>query len=218
MTREGYLLINKLQDSIEFMPVNDAFPLKYDGNIDTEVAGAAYKRCKKEILDVFFAENGFTKWKTTAYVRLSTSGLLQEVNLQKTQFGGKYFTVNFSVEPLCLPRRLGIGVGAEARRLGCFFKGQGGDFWWTYGDYENTKVSFENIRDAARLFLLPWFDEFCAEENYIKMLLGDMDGEKQNYQNIMRMKALESEDRQAVILENIERLKLPKKIVQGVLD
>ena len=46
-----------------------------------------------------------------------------------------------------------------------------GDPWWVYADYEIAKESFENIRDGIKIYLLPWFDEFCAEENFRKMLV-----------------------------------------------
>lgn len=71
--------------------------------IDKEAANEAFKKCKKEILDAFFAENRFYKWKTAAYVRLDATGLLQMVELQKSRFDSIAFCVDFSVQPLYVP-------------------------------------------------------------------------------------------------------------------
>ena len=91
---------------------------------------------------------------------------------------------------------------------------------WVYEDYETAKISFENIRDGIKIYLLPWFDEFCAEENFRKMLMEDKDKKGPGYRNEeWRMaQELSEEEKKAAILENIEEWKLPKKLAQGVLS
>ena len=185
--------------------------------VDKEAANDAFKKCKKEILDVFLTENGFCKWKSAAYVRLDATGLLQMVELQKSRFDSIAFCVNFSVQPLYVPHtRYLRGIDG---RLGSYIQGWG-DPWWVYEDYETAKISFENIRDGIKIYLLPWFDEFCAEETFKKMLMEDKDKKGPGYRNEeWRMaQELSEEEKKAAILENIEEWKLPKKLAQGVLS
>lgn len=158
------------------------------GRIDKEEANSAFKKYKKEILDVFFAENGFYKWKSAAYVRLDATGLLQMVELQKSRFDSIAFCVNFSVQPLYVPHTQYLRGISE--RLGSGIQGWG-DPWWVYADYEIAKESFENIRDGIKTYLLPWFDEFCAEETFRKMLMDDKDKEWPGYRNEEWRMALE---------------------------
>lgn len=67
--------------------------------------------------------------------------------------------------------------------------------------------------------LLPWLDEFCDGENFREMLLEDKDKERPFYPNGW-LEALDcsEEERKAVILENIEKFKLPKKLTKGIFD
>ena len=180
------------------------------GRIDKEEANSAFKKYKKEILDVFFAENGFYKHKTTAYVRLSEVGVLQNVNLQKSQFDGGLFYVNYEVVPLYRPvKGRGFMTGLDSR-LDKY------DQDWRYDDYEIAQITFEDLREALQTCMLPWFDEFCDEENYREMLLKDQG------KNWCRgwLEALErsEEERKATMLENIEKFKLPKKLAQSILS
>ena len=46
-------------------------------HINTEEADLAFKRYKKEIIDSLLLSNGFYKYKTNAYVRLNSIGLLE---------------------------------------------------------------------------------------------------------------------------------------------
>ena len=181
---------------------------KSDKPFNKEAANDAFKKCKKEILDVFLAENGFYKWKTAMYVRLDETGLLQVVELEKSRFDSIAFWVTFRVQPLYIPNLDRIwGIND---RLGYCIYGRG-DIRWYYADYETAKTSFENIRDGIKIYLLPWFDEFCAEENFRKRLMEKGPSKW--------LKALErsEEERKAAMLDNIERLKLPKKLAQKVL-
>lgn len=182
------------------------------GPINKEEANDAFKKCKKEILDVFFAENGFYKYKTTAYVRLSESGVLQNVNLQKSQFDAAEFYVNYEVVPLYLPMKY-LETGLDDR-LDNYVED------WRYDDYEIARITFEDIREAVKTCLLPLFDEFCDGENFREMLLEDKDKEGPGYPCGRWLKALEcsEEERKAVILENIEKFKLPKKLTKGILE
>lgn len=188
----------------------------YGKPLDKAAADEALKKYKKEILDVFFAENGFSKWKSASYIRLKAWGLAEMVELQKFRFTGDTFCVNYGVCPLYVPdlRYCSCCVGCSiGDRLGCQIRPGGGA--WVYRTDETAKISFENVRDMVRLFLLPAFDEFCVEENYLNQLMADKGKKGVGYRNDLWVKALEVEDRRAVILENIERLKLPRRIIKG---
>lgn len=188
----------------------------YGKPLDKAAANEAFKKYKKEILDVFFAENGFSKWKSASYIRLRASGLAEMVELQKFRFTGDTFCVNYGVCPLYVPdlKYCSCCVGSSiGDRLGCQIRPGGGA--WVYQTDETAKISFENVRDMVRLFLLPAFDEFCVEENYLSQLMADKGKKGVGYRNDLWVKALEVEDRRAVILENIERLKLPRRIIKG---
>ncbi len=184
--------------------------------LDKQEANEAFKKCKKEILDVFFAENGFFKYKTTAYVRLSKSGLLQNVNLQKSQFDYERFYVNYEVLPLYLPMKY-LEMGLD-HRLNNYVRGFGDD--WHYRNYEVARINFEDLREAVKICLLPWFEKSCDGENFRQMLMEDKDKKWPGYPNERWRKALErsEEERKAVILENIEKFKLPKRLVKGIFD
>lgn len=177
----------------------------YTGPIDKEAVNDAFKKCKKEILDVFLAENGFYKWRATKYVRLNAEGLLQMIELQKDRFDPVGFYVNYEVLPLYVPN-----IHLRSGKEGYLEE-------WYYADYEMAKISFENIRDAIKIGLLPWFDEFCDDNTFRKMLMRDKDKKGPGYRNEDWRMALErsEEERKAVILENIEKWKLPKKLAQG---
>ncbi len=183
---------------------------------DKQEANDAFKKYKKEILDVFFAENGFFKYKTTAYVRLSKSGLLQNVNLQKSQFDYYLFYVNYAVLPLYLPMNY-LEDGLD-HRLCNHVRSYAGD--WYYQNYEVAKITFEDLREAVKICLLPWFEKSCDGENFRQMLMEDKDNKWPGYPNERWRKALErsEEERRAVILENIEKFKLPKKLTKGILE
>lgn len=180
--------------------------------IDKEAANDAFKKCKKEILDVFFVENGFYKWKTTQYVRLDAAGLLEYVELQKSRFDYTGFYVNFRVVPLWLPMKhleTDVGVGERLHN---------GYQDWCYANYEVAKVNFEDIREGARTCLLPWFEEFCDEENFREMLLENKGwpswpGIRERWCRALKQS---EEEKKAIILENIEKFKLPKKLAQGL--
>ena len=208
-----------LKNGKEFKFAGRKVPLERGKPIDKEEANNAFKKYKREILDVFFAENGFYKYKTTSYVRLNEAGLLQTVNLQKSQWDQGLFYVNYRVIPLYLPMEY-LEMGKDYR-LGNYAQGgEGVNQDWHYDNDEAARITFEDICDSGKTCLLPWFDEFCDGENFREMLLRDKDKKWPGYQNGRWLNALErsEEERKAVILENIEKFKLPKKLTRGIFD
>ena len=180
--------------------------------LDREQADNAFKKYKKEVLDVIMAEHGFLKWKTKAYVRLNPIGLLEYMDLQKERYGSKTFCVNFAVMPLYAPLDyIDMGLG---NRLGHYISGK--DFWWDYVDDETAKASFVNVAEAVKLYLLPWLEHFSDEENYRQRLLQDQSKSFIGYPNQAWLEALDSQEKEAVMEENISRLKLPGKILTKI--
>ena len=168
--------------------------------LNGELADNAFKKYKKEILDVFMAQQGFSKWKTRAYVKLNPIGLLEYMDLQKERYGSKTFCVNFSVTPLYYgvnDIRMSLGD-----RLGAYISGK--DFWWDYADSASAKASFQNVAEAIKLYLLPWFEYYSDESNYRQIL--------SEYPDQTWLEAFDSQDKESIIEENINILKLPKKI------
>lgn len=177
--------------------------------VDKEVADNAFKKYKKDILDLFLAQNGFLKWKTNAYVRLNDIGLLEYIDLQKERYGSKTFCVNFAIMPLYCPTYyMEIGLG---NRLGMYILGK--DFWWDYANEECAKASFQNVADAIKIYLLPWFEQYNNEKNYKKRLSKDKLKKFITYSNQIWLEALDSPNKEEVIQENIRNLKLPKKLI-----
>ena len=176
--------------------------------LNRELADNAFKKYKKEILDVFMTQKGFFKWKTGAYVRLNPIGLLEYMDLQKERYGSKTFCVNFAIMPLYYPSdyiKMGFGD-----RLGVYISGK--DFWWDYADDASAKASFQNVVEAIKLYLLPWFEHFSDESNYRQRLSEDQSKKFIGYPNQAWLEALDSQDKDSMMEENINRLKLPKKI------
>ncbi len=52
-------------------------PLKELDEINIQEADESFKKCKKDMLDVFMKEHDFIKYKTNAYIRLNSMGLLE---------------------------------------------------------------------------------------------------------------------------------------------
>ena len=181
--------------------------------IDKKAADNAFRKYKNEILDTFLLDKGFLKWKTNAYVRLNNIGLLEYIDLQKERYGSKTFCVNFCIMPLyCRQEYLVMGLG---ERLGSYISGK--DFWWDYATEEIAKNSFENVMEAMRLYLLPWFQDLSTEKNYRKRLINDSNKKFIGYPNGEWLTALETVDKGPFIEDSIQRLKLPRKLFSSSL-
>ena len=130
--------------------------------INAEEADAAFKRCKKEILDAYMKEKGFSKHNTANYARLNDIGLIEYVNLQKEARGSRTVTLNISLFPLYAPHPfITIGFGERIGELA-----GGRDFWWDYKDADTAKLSFENIVSALEECVMPWFARYNNETLY----------------------------------------------------
>lgn len=46
----------------------------------------------------------------------------------------------------------------------------GKDFWWDYKDLIISEKSFENIIEALKFFIFPWFDQYNNEDKYLSEL------------------------------------------------
>ena len=178
--------------------------------IDKVEADNAFKKYKKEIIDKLLSNNGFYKWKSSAYVRLNGIGLLEYIDLQKERYGSKTFCVNFSIMPLyCKEPYIVTGLGY---RLGTYICGK--DVWWDYGSESIAKESFENVSEAITQFIFPWFLELSTEEKYKKRLIEDGVKKFAGYHVSQWLEALTVEDKEHLMQESIERLKLPKKLLK----
>ncbi len=179
--------------------------------IDKTEADNAFKKCKKEIVDELLLHNGFCKWKTNAYVRLNGIDLLEFIDLQKEQHGSKTFCVNFAVMPLyCGESFMCIGLGS---RLGSYITGGREDVWWDYGCERIAEKSFQNVAEAITQFVFPWFQELASEEAYRKRLIKDKSKKFAGYPAEKWLAAMQIENKEQLIQDAIEQLKLPKKLV-----
>lgn len=173
--------------------------------INKEEADLAFKQCKKEIVDALLLSKGFYKYKTNAYVRLNTIGLLEYIDLQKERYGSKTFCVNFAVMPLyCENKYIVMSLGD---RLGIYISGK--DVWWDYASASIAKDSFFNVSTAIEKYVLPWFEHISTEEGYRTEL--------ENMQNKKLAKdwlqALDNtENKELFIQQSVLELNLPKKI------
>ena len=178
--------------------------------IDKVEADNAFKKYKKEIIDELLLNNGFYKWKSSAYVRLNGIGLLEYIDLQKERYGSKTFCVNFSIMPLyCKEPYMVTGLGY---RLGIYICGK--DIWWDYGSESIAQKSFENVSEAIIQFIFPWFLELSTEEKYKKRLIEDSAGKFAGYHVSQWLEALTVEEKEQLMQESINRLKLPKKLLK----
>lgn len=174
-------------------------------NINKEEADKAYKQYKKEIMDTLLLSHGFYKYKTNAYVRINPIGLLEYIDLQKERYGSKTFCVNFSVMPLYIQSEVLIfGLGD---RLGTYLCGE--DVWWDYASEQIARVSFQNVADAVRQYVFPWFDELSTEEGY-RNQLSNLSNKKlsEKWLNALEYTA----DKETLVSNSIITLGLPKKI------
>lgn len=179
--------------------------------VDKAVADGAFKKYSKELFAAYLIEQGFSKWKTNAYVRRSPIDLLQYIDLQKERYGSKTFTVNCAIMPLYVPTEyMMTGFGS---RLGEFIVGK--DIWWDYADDETANISFQNVLQAVRQFVLPWFQKYDDENVYRKQLKRDSKKSFCGYDAGLWLEAIDGRSHEDhVISENIRRLKLPKKLIE----
>lgn len=182
--------------------------------VDKQVADEAFKKYKKDILDSYLMSKGFVKYKSNSYVRKNQIDVLEYLDLQKERYGSKTFTVNYALMPLYVSHDyLVTGFGDRLGRLICDT-----DIWWDYANEAISQISFQNVIDAVEQFVLPWFEKYENEETLKKKLLEDKKKSEQTvrgipYKNAEWLSALEERgDRTEIILENIEKMKLPKKI------
>lgn len=179
-------------------------------SVDKSVADSVFKKYSKDIVGKYLKEQGFYKWKTNSYVRRNNIDLLEYIGLQKESFGSKTFTVNYALMPLYVPTEyMVIGFG---NRLGELIAGK--DIWWDYANDDIARKSFQNITDAIQQFVLPWFQHFNNEISYKKQLKKDTRKSLCEYDCQKWLEAVDiHNDRNYVIAENIERLKLPQKLL-----
>lgn len=177
--------------------------------INKEEADHAFKKCKKEIIDPLLLSNGFSKWKTNAYVKRNKIGLLEFIDLQKERYGSKTFCVNFSAMPLyCGYSYL---VSSLGYRLGTYISA-GKDIWWDYCNERIARQSFQNVAKAITQFILPWFFQLSSEEGYQKILTDLMENNQETATEWLE--ALKIENKEQQIQTSINQLKLPKKLLK----
>lgn len=145
-------------------------PLDELEKINTQESDEAFKKYKKELLDVFMKDNAFIKYKTNAYIRINSLGLIEYINLQKEAHGSRTFTLNVCLLPIYVPHDVfTIGFG---NRIGILINEK--DFWWDYKDLQTANKSFENIIEAIKLFIFPWFNQYDDEDKYQKDLFDEV--------------------------------------------
>ncbi len=196
------------QEKKEFCFIGSRNPIRTEEEmslINKEEAELFYKQYKKEIIDSLLLNHGFCKYKTNAYVRLNSIGLLEYIDLQKERYGSKTFCVNFAAMPLyCERKYIVISFG---HRLGTYISGK--DVWWDYASENVAKDSFLNVSTAIEKFVLPWFEHISTEDGY-RAELSSIHNEKLAKE---WLDALENmKDKEALIQQSIMVLKLPKKI------
>ncbi len=196
------------QEKKEFCFIGSRNPIRTEEEmslINKEEAELFYKQYKKEIIDSLLLNHGFCKYKTNAYVRLNSIGLLEYIDFQKERYGSKTFCVNFAAMPLyCERKYIVISFG---HRLGTYISGK--DVWWDYALENVAKDSFLNVSTAIEKFVLPWFEHISTEDGY-RAELSSIHNEKLAKE---WLDALENmKDKEALIQQSIMVLKLPKKI------
>lgn len=141
--------------------------------IDSKEVELAFKKYKRELLDVFMLKNGFKKYKNNSYIRLNDLYFVEYVDLQKEHYGSKTFTVNVSRFPLYVPVSTTVdGVAIlplMGKRLGNIIAER--EFWWDYYNYDVAFKSFKNIVDGMEKYLLPWFERYNDEQLYLDGML-----------------------------------------------
>lgn len=201
-------IFKKKQNAKEFHFIGNRQHLRTEEellSVNKEEADLAFKRYKKEILDDLLLSNGFYKYKTNAYVRLNSIGLLEYIDLQKERYGSKTFCVNFAAMPLyCERKYIVISLGD---RLGTYISGK--DVWWDYASESVAKESFANVSTAIEKYVLPWFEQVSTEDGY-RAELQNLYNEKLAKEWIDAMENIK--DKETLIQQSVVELKLPRKI------
>lgn len=97
-------------------------------------------------------------------------------------------------------------------RLGVYISG-GKDVWWDYCSEAVAEQSFQNVAEAITQFIFPWFQELSSEKAYRKRLIKDKSKKFVGYPAEKWLAALQIENKEQLIQDGIEQLKLPKKIM-----
>lgn len=201
-------IFKKKQNTKEFHFIGNRQHLRTEEEllcVNKEEAYFAFKRYKKEIIDDLLLGNGFYKYKTNAYVRLNSIGLLEYIDLQKERYGSKTFCVNFAVMPLyCEGKYIVISLG---HRLGTYISGK--DVWWDYASENIAKDSFVNVSTAIKKYVFPWFEQVSTEDGY-RTELQNLNNKKLAKEWIDAMEKIE--DKESLIQQSVAELKLPKKM------
>ena len=182
-------------------------------SVDKQVADAAFRIHKKEIVDPYMSARRFLKYKSNAYVRKNKIDLLEYIDFQKEHSGSKTFTVNLAVMPLYIPHE--YIVFGFSKRLGELICNH--DIWWDFADETICGKSMGNVKDAIESFAIPWFHKM-GNEHYITMQLikqklsAKMSNHNQEWLNTIS----DRRNRIAFIQENMDKLKLPKSLIDQV--
>lgn len=178
--------------------------------IDKKAADEAFRKYKKEIIDLYMKSNGFLKYKGSAYVRKNAIDLLEYLDFQKERYGSKTFTVNIAVLPLYVPHDY-ISFGFSDR-LGCLICDK--DIWWDYSDASICEKSMHNVKNAIELFAIPWFDKMANEDYVREKLIKQKESSRISKSNLEWLEYMEYKgNRITIIRENMEKLKLPKRLI-----
>ena len=102
-----------------------------------------------------------------------------------------------------------LGLGD---RLGSYISGSR-DIWWDYCSEVVAEQSFQNVAEAITQFIFSWFQELSSEEGYRKRLIKDKSKKFIGYPAEKWLAALQVENKEQMIQNGIEQLKLPKKIM-----
>lgn len=181
--------------------------------LDKKAADAAFRRCKREVIDPFLASQGFRKYKTNAYVRRSGIDVLEYIDLQKEHYGSKTFTLNLAVMPLYTSAYEPRDVVAfyVSHRLGELICRR--DLWWDFADERACAASMENVCAALERYGLPWFRRM-SDERYVRLLLmkRKLTGRLSVYDEEWLAVLGERRERGALVRQRMEELGLPRAL------
>lgn len=179
--------------------------------IDKNRADSAFKKYKKEIIDSHMKEQGFLKYKNNSYVRKNKIELLEYIDFQKERHGSKTFTVNLAVLPLyvlheCVSFSFSIRLG----NLIC-----NKDIWWDFSDDDICRESMLNVKNAIELFAMQWFGKMEDENYVIEQLVKQKESSKISMNHQRWLDTIKKKNNcKAIIRKNIDKLKLPKKLIE----
>lgn len=179
--------------------------------IDKNIADISFKKYKKEIIDSYMKEQGFLKYKNNSYVRINKIELLEYIDFQKERHGSRTFTVNIAVLPLyILLEYLSFGFSIRLGNLIC-----NKDIWWDFSDDHICKESMYNVKSALELFAMQWFDKMEDEKYVIEQLAKQKESSRISMNNQRWLDSIKGKNNcKNIIQENINILKLPKKLMK----